>query len=184
MDLPTSTSAQSSTVEFAAGDAPVPLVESTAPSATPLGILIFDVERAAPELLPLTVPNEARVQHPTVSTTVTNLAPSTAVHRSSASRPPAAASYPPLTFAKDAPSPVLPLRQQDVARAASDRPPVEPARSTAPTVSSSTEAGAEPKKESKPPDLDTLARQVYALIKQRLVIEKERMGINRSVRPW
>lgn len=132
----------------------------------------------------MTMPIGSGVQHPAIGEAVTHVAAGATVQPSPPSRAPAAAVYPPLTFAKGAAPEVLPLRQQDVARAPSNRPPVEPGRAATPTASSSTEAATQPAKEPKRPDLDALARQVYALIKQRLIIEKERMGVNRAIRPW
>lgn len=153
--------------------------------APPLNVLVFDVERAAPEAPPMIVPSVSDVQRPSVGTAVTNVTAGAPTGRAMPATPaPTTSAFPPLTLAREAPPEVLPLRQQDVARAASSRPSVQRALSEPTTVTSSADTTATTKKESKPPDLDSLARQVYALIKQRLVVEKERLGVAPGRRPW
>ena len=46
------------------------------------------------------------------------------------------------------------------------------------------ESGAESKPSTSSVDLDTLARQVYALLKQRLAVERERSGLRGGRRGW
>ena len=78
-----------------------------------------------------------------------------------------------------------PLGRSDVALAAADRTGVQalapgsyPALATT-EAAGSADAGAPPT-----PDVDLLARQVYALIKQRLVVERERLGASRGPLGW
>lgn len=78
-------------------------------------------------------------------------------------------------------SPALPLRVQDVARAEEGR-----SLSDAPTSAStiSTEAADTQQAAAAPPqpNLDTLARQVYSMMKQRLIVERERLGLRQLLR--
>lgn len=77
------------------------------------------------------------------------------------------------------------VRMQEIARAAINRAlssgaSQTVANSTSNVVTSSTDEQATPKQ----PNLDTLARQVYGIIKRRLAVEQERFGGSRAVRLW
>jgi len=71
--------------------------------------------------------------------------------------------------------PSLPVQRQQVALADESRPEMEPL-GAAPT-SAATRTSEPPDDGAAPPNVDLLARQVYAVIKQRLKVERERAGM-------
>ena len=85
----------------------------------------------------------------------------------------------------DEPGVVLRLRREEVARApagrASGQAPSRPSEGSAARAASPSSADVSAPKQ---PNLDVLARQVYAIIKQRLAVERERVGGARGLRPW
>jgi len=145
-------------------------------------ILIVDVAEAppAPSAMPLASP-------PATGRSAVGLAVTHASSRWTGapvtSAPPSAvaASLPPLTFARDAAPEPLPLRRQDVARADSNRPAATAVQTMPSTTTTSSSPPSQP---PEPPDLDLLARQAYALIKQKLAVERERLGMLHRFDTW
>ena len=81
-----------------------------------------------------------------------------------------------------APGP-LPIRAQEVARAEIGRPEASAGGMSAPLVpEATTYTAGQPAPPQ--PDLDALTRQIYAIIKQRLAVERERSGLAGRIRSW
>ena len=155
--------------------------QGAAATPTPLNVLVFDVPGA--ESGPATVPamRPPETARPTVRSTVTRIA--SGRRGSPAPATGTTVPMPTFVFARDNASPSLPLRQQDVARVEEGRGPVSHP-STGPSATTSVDAGSAGAEGPKPPDLDQLARQVYAMLKQRLAVERERLGRPRGLRTW
>ena len=80
---------------------------------------------------------------------------------------------------------VLPRRREEIVRApagrASGQVPSRPSDGSAARTASPFSADVSVPKQA---NLDVLARQVYAIIKQRLAVERERVGGARGLRLW
>ncbi|MEK7215704.1 MAG: hypothetical protein AAB289_08940, partial [Chloroflexota bacterium] len=90
----------------------------------------------------------------------------------------------PAAAAAAGPVTLPPLGRSDVALAATDRTGVQavaPGSYPGMVTNEASEPGAEA---ASAPNVDLLARQVYALIKHRLVVERERLGANRGLNGW
>ena len=78
------------------------------------------------------------------------------------------------------------LRRDEVARAAVDRPAAQPSesRSTGASAARVEAPSSGETSAAKQPNLDALAQQVYAILKRRLAVERERSGGGRFARAW
>ncbi|MGH2461176.1 MAG: hypothetical protein ACRDIY_20145, partial [Chloroflexota bacterium] len=152
------------------------------PIRTPLNVLVFDVPWAGPGSAPTPAGSPRSAARPTVGATITRIEGGHRAPAASSARPVPAP--PPLVFARDDAPRELPLRRQDVARVEEGRAPGIQ-RATPDTTTTAASAAESATAESpKPPDLDLLARQVYAMLKQRLAVERERLGRPRGLRTW
>lgn len=156
----------------------------------PLGVLVLSVERSPFGPYPEVRVGPAVFQSPRVGSfsSATSSPPSASPQTGVASgvTSGAAAGAARVDTTQPARPPVLPLRAKEVARATTDRPAATagPGAASPGQTSTVVQEGAGTARPAPTPDVDALARQVYAAIKQRLAIEKERLGDSRTLRTW
>ena len=160
-------------------------------SPVPLGVLEVEVTRPVFGPYPEVSMGQASFQRPGVGAAVTTV--SSSGPTTTASSPTSfgsgvadASGSMPLIFARESQPEVLPLRQKDVARAQPNRPAVQSGGggSMPTTTTNVSQSPSDTPAPSQAPNVDDLARQVYAAIKQRLAVERERGGISRTLRKF